>query len=331
MSKSVVHPFVIAVALVTGAVAMGCSVPEVGSSGDEVNTNRNNNRNNNNGDDDGDDNAENNGADLRGEDAAKSCTDQCVVDEKRCSSTSSAGTEVCVKATDGCTRWTQGPDCEIGTQCDGGTNNGTCKQGCSSDPGCSSANVGAKRCSSTGAAELTCTAAGSCFVFRTTRSGIPQECNGQGAFCSSGQRFSCVASPAGACVQHKLQANPCASGSVCSGNSCVATCTNDPGCSAAREGIAECAGTTARRRCARVGSCFEWISTTSCAAGATCANGACTSAPSCTNQCVLHARRCSSTANAKQDCVMANNGCTVWTSTSCASVHVCFDGVCGPP
>lgn len=161
------------------------------------------------------------------------CTDECATEgEKRCSATSLSGTEVCRKFESGCRTWAPGTDCAANFSCDKTKNDGTCKAGCSNDPGCSATNAGVAHCTADGTTELTCTQVGACYVFKTTRSGVAQECVAP-TYCGavSGRRNSCVASAAGACTQHVAMYNDCPTGTACTGAGvCTATTTSTGGC-----------------------------------------------------------------------------------------------------
>lgn len=142
------------------------------------------------------------------------CTHECDTEgEKRCSATSNSGTEVCKRASDGCRKWTNGADCAADYACDKAKNDGTCKAGCANDSGCSAANVNSARCTSDGKTELTCTKSGACYVWKTTRTNVLQECTSP-TYCgpTTGRRMSCVVSAAGVCTQHDAVYNDCPSG-----------------------------------------------------------------------------------------------------------------------
>ena len=160
------------------------------------------------------------------------CTDSCPLDgAKRCSPSSSAGVETCVKSTEGCLAWKQDADCAANFSCDAVKNDGTCKAGCTSDTGCDAGNVGTARCilpsGPNGTAEQTCTSVGACFQWKTTRSSIPQDCTISGSYCVFDARKKCVATANGACTQHVSQSNPCAQGSSCQG---AGQCVQAPLC-----------------------------------------------------------------------------------------------------
>ena len=166
--------------------------------------------------------------DLEGKTTDARCTDECATDgQKRCSTTSLSGTDVCRMGEGGCRAWTPGADCDAASSCDKAKDDGSCKAGCSNDAGCSAANAGVARCTADGTTELTCTQVGACYVFKTTRSGIAQQCVSP-TYCgaTSGRRLSCVASAAGACTQHIATYNDCPAGSACTGAGvCTATTT----------------------------------------------------------------------------------------------------------
>ena len=158
------------------------------------------------------------------------CTDECTAGQKRCSITSLAGTEICQMGEGGCRAWAPGPDCDATSSCDKTKNDGTCKAGCANDAGCSATNAGVARCTADGKSELTCTQVGACYVFRTTRSNVPQDCV-SAAYCGAGtgRRISCNASAAGACTQHLAVYNDCPTGTTCTGaGACTATSTPPP-------------------------------------------------------------------------------------------------------
>jgi len=273
-------------ALLAGLVA--CSTPDVTSADADLegshtgvkkdvsdkNTDHNNENGTTNTEQETNSNTDNSGGLDPNATDTKSCTDECTGGTKRCSLTSNSTTELCVKASDGCNRWIQSTECASDAACDRAKNDGTCKAGCINDNGCSATNVGTRRCSPNGTAEETCQASGSCFVFKTTRTNILQECTGTGNFCSFGARKTCVASQVGTCMQHAIASNPCASGTTCSGGQCISTCTNDVGCSASTVNAERCApiGSRSKQRCARgtTDSCYHWTATTSCSPDETC-------------------------------------------------------------
>jgi hypothetical protein len=161
------------------------------------------------------------------------CTNDCATEgQKRCSTTSLSGTEVCRMGEGGCRAWTPGTDCDANFSCDKAKNDGTCKAGCTNDVGCSATNAGVAHCTADGTTELTCTQVGACYVFKTTRTAVAQECVSP-SYCgaASGRRLSCVASAAGACTQHVFTYNDCPTGTACTGAGvCTATTTTTGGC-----------------------------------------------------------------------------------------------------
>lgn len=169
--------------------------------------------------------------DLEGHTPGAQCTDECATDgQKRCSTASLSGTEICKMGEGGCRAWVAGPDCDANFSCDKTKNDGTCQAGCSNDAGCSASNAGVAHCSADGTTELTCTQVGACYVFKTTRSAIPQNCVSP-SYCgaASGRRLSCVASAAGACTQHVATYNDCPTGTTCTGaGECTTTTTPAP-------------------------------------------------------------------------------------------------------
>jgi len=171
--------------------------------------------------------------DLEGHTPDARCTDECATEgQKRCSTTSLSGTEVCKMGEGGCRAWTPGADCDANFSCDKTKNDGSCQAGCSSDAGCSATNAGVAHCTADGTTELTCTQVGACYVFKTTRSGVAQECVSP-TYCgsASGRRLSCTASAAGACTQHVAAYDDCAAGTACTGAGvCTATTTSTGSC-----------------------------------------------------------------------------------------------------
>ena len=165
--------------------------------------------------------------DLEGHTAGPNCTDECATEgQKRCSTTSLSGTEACRMGEGGCRAWSPGADCAANFSCDKAKDDGTCKAGCSNDPGCSASNAGVAHCTADGTTELTCTQVGACYVFKTTRSSVAQDCVAP-SFCgaASGRRLSCVASAAGACTQHVAFYNDCPAGTACTGAGVCTTTT----------------------------------------------------------------------------------------------------------
>ncbi len=171
--------------------------------------------------------------DLEGKKPQAQCTDECTTDgEKRCASTSLSGTEVCRMGEGGCRAWAPGADCAANFSCAKTKNDGSCKAGCSNDDGCSAANAGVAHCTADGRTELTCTQVGACYVFKTTRSDVAQECISP-SYCgaASGRRLSCNASAAGACTQHVAVYNDCPAGTACTGAGvCTDTTTSTGSC-----------------------------------------------------------------------------------------------------
>ncbi|MDB5218513.1 MAG: hypothetical protein JWO86_6440 [Myxococcaceae bacterium] len=172
---------------------------------------------------------------------APKCSDECATEgQKRCSTASASGTEVCKMSEGGCRVWTPGADCEADFSCDKTKNDGTCQAGCSNDDGCSATNAGVAHCTADGTTELTCTQVGACYVFKTTRSDVAQDCVSP-TYCgaASGRRVSCVASAAGACTQHVAAYNDCPAGTACTGAGvCTATTSPPPttGCYSSTQG-----------------------------------------------------------------------------------------------
>lgn len=216
-----------------GAVVSGCAAPSIA---DDLPT-RQRSSANSTGDDDGEGTPDDvvlsdptHAPDLEGHAPDARCTDECTTEgQKRCSSTSASGTEICKMGEGGCRTWTPGTDCEANFSCDKTKNDGTCQAGCTSDEGCSAANAGVAQCTEDGTTELTCTQVGACYVFKTTRSDIAQDCVSP-SYCgaASGRRISCIASAAGACTQHVAVYNDCPTGSTCGGAGVCTTTTTTP-------------------------------------------------------------------------------------------------------
>lgn len=102
----------------------------------------------------------------------------------------------------------------------------------------------------------------------------------------------------------------------------TATCCRD----ACTAGAAMCNANGQRQTCQMDASlgCTTWT-TTSCAAGSTCSNGAC---QTCANTCTAGALRCNASGNAEQ-CVANGQGCTSWTTVeTCAYGETCSGGMC---
>lgn len=221
------------------------------------------------------------------------CTNMCTtVGAKRCASAGNAGTEICTKV-DGCLAWVQGPDCQPDYACDKTANDGTCKAGCTSDPGCDATHVDQAQCVANGTAEQTCTKVGACYVFKTTRSSVPQQCNAGQNYCSAGQRVTCVTSPAGACTQHVGLANPCAANTACQGaGQCVPTCTN-----ACTENYTLCSGNLLEVCKKGANGCTSWVASDNCA---------------------THDAHCATTPSGGGVCQACASTCAVGDSFSCA-------------
>jgi len=268
-----------------------------------------------------------------GGDPFQTCTDECNEGAKRCSTSSTSATEICSKGAGGCTKWVAGADCPEDFSCDKAKNNGSCTAGCSSDPGCDATLIGTKRCSTAGTTELACTKSGACYNFKTSRTGIPQQCTTP-AFCSYGARYVCQASANGACTQRVIVSSPCGTNQACQGaGQCVTTCTNDAGCSASTVNSEQCdyEGSRGKARCVKSGACYKWVVATACSSTEKCQGGTCvSSSASCTNACTLNASRCVTGASrSRQVCVNGSAGCTVWaTGTSCAPDETCSNGTC---
>ncbi len=204
------------------------------------------------------------------------CTHDCATEgDKRCSPTTNAGTEICTADSAGCRKWTAGTDCATDTTCDKTANDGSCVAGCVSDPGCSAANVEQATCSANGTSEKTCKQEGACFVFKTTRTGILQECTTP-LYCGKtlGQRMRCETSTVGACTAHDAVTVPCPAGTACTGlGQCTATCTN-----ACTKGATRCVSGAPRSTevCTTAATgCTVWTAGTSCSPDSTCSNGSC--------------------------------------------------------
>jgi hypothetical protein len=169
--------------------------------------------------------------DLEGKTPDARCTDECATEgEKRCATTSVSGTEICRRGESGCRAWFAGADCDANFSCDKTKDDGSCQAGCSNDDGCSASNAGVAHCTADGRTELTCTRVGACYVFKTTRSNVTQDCTSP-SYCgsASGRRLSCNASAAGACTQHVAVYNDCPTGTACTGAGvCTATTTPTP-------------------------------------------------------------------------------------------------------
>jgi hypothetical protein len=219
--------------IVGGAVVSGCATPPI----DDELPNRPSRAANHESSDEGTNEIElgapTQAPDLESHPPGAHCTDECATEgQKRCSTTSVSSTEVCKMGEGGCRAWTPGADCDASSSCDKTKNDGTCQAGCSNDAGCSAANAGVAHCTADGTTELTCTQVGACYVFKTTRSGIAQECVSP-TYCgaASGRRLTCTASAAGACTQHVATYDDCPAGTACTGAGvCTATTTATGGC-----------------------------------------------------------------------------------------------------
>ena len=221
----------VAFVVVSGAVVSGCATPPID---DELPSRPSTTAEDKNGDEATPEvvlSDPTRAPDLEGPTPDARCTDDCATEgQKRCSTTSLSGTEVCRMGEGGCRTWTPGADCDANFSCDKTKNDGSCQAGCSSDAGCSATNAGVAHCTADGTTELTCTQVGACYVFKTTRSAVVQQCVSP-SYCgsASGRRLSCVASAAGACTQHVAAYNDCPSGTACTGAGvCTATTTPTP-------------------------------------------------------------------------------------------------------
>ncbi len=143
-------------------------------------------------------------------------------------------------------------------------------------------------------------------------------CTASNTICDGAGVRACVADPTSHCLAFGAS-QPCNNGLVCSGGSCVATCTNQ--CTV---GAKTCSNTGGVVECQALSTgCTDWVGPTMCQTGDVCSGGTCVTQGTCTNQCTAGATRCT-TGGQQQSCVQQATGCTDWSfPTACAANNIC--------
>ncbi|MFT3706396.1 MAG: lamin tail domain-containing protein [Archangium sp.] len=160
-----------------------------------------------------------------------------------------------------------------------------------------------------------------CFSFATC---CVDRCDEGTSLCSNAGVQSCTRGSNGCRVLSAPQ--QCTGGTVCSGGSCVLTCSDR--CTA---GAKQCIAAGATAECAQLATgCYDWVVGETCGTDSVCSGGACTPVASCMSQCSAGAARCT-TNGAAQTCVALGNGCSDWTfPQTCNSGFTCSQGQCVP-
>ena len=158
-----------------------------------------------------------------------------------------------------------------------------------------------------------------CFSFEAC---CVDRCEEGSSLCSNAGVMTCTRASTGCRALSAPVA--CTGGTVCSGGSCVLTCTDR--CNA---GAKQCIAAGASAECQQLASgCYDWVVGETCGNDALCSGGTCGPLAACTSQCSVGAGRCTP-SGAVQTCVSQGNGCSDWAFPSmCNAGFVCSQGAC---
>ncbi len=153
-------------------------------------------------------------------------------------------------------------------------------------------------------------------------------CDSNTTICDTAGVRTCAVDPQTGCRAFG-QPQACSNGLLCSGGSCVSSCTNQ-----CTQGAKQCSSSGSVVECQQLATgCTDWVVSATCPAGQACSGGACVAAGQCQNQCTQAASQCTAGGQFQQ-CVQLMSGCTDWTFPSnCPSGQVCAQGtnMCGTP
>jgi hypothetical protein len=146
-------------------------------------------------------------------------------------------------------------------------------------------------------------------------------CTDGSSICDTAGVKQCRTDPMSGCKSFGA-ATACTNGLVCSGGSCVATCTNQ--CTL---GAKTCSNTGGVVECQMLATgCTDWIGPTMCMNTEVCSGGACVMRGACTNQCTAGATQCTA-GGQQQTCTQQATGCTDWSfPTACQMGNTCAAG-----
>jgi hypothetical protein len=138
------------------------------------------------------------------------------------------------------------------------------------------------------------------------------------AICDTAGVRTCVKDATSGCRAFG-PAQACTNGLVCSGGTCVATCSDQ--CTL---GNKTCSNTGGVVECQTLGTgCTDWVGPTMCMNNDVCSGGMCVAHGMCTNQCTSGATRCTA-GGQQQTCVQQATGCTDWSfPTACTAGNTC--------
>lgn len=160
-----------------------------------------------------------------------------------------------------------------------------------------------------------------CFTSTLCFASCADLCTDGATICDGAGTRACRVDPATTCRVFG-PITTCGNGLLCSGGSCVATCTDQ--CTA---GAKQCSNTGGVVECRKLPSnCTDWVGPTACAVTEVCSGGACVPRTQCTNQCTMGATRCTAAGNV-ETCAKLASGCTDWSlATACAAGNTCPAG-----
>ena len=253
------------------------------------------------------------------------CQNECQSDTRRCAQD---GVQVCGNYDDdACFEWSEPMPCEGDRAC----SDGNCTEDCRSECGM----FGLRRCGPGGVQTCGDHDADACLEWgpgeacpldRVCAGGVcadacQNDCAQGSVRCDGDAVQTCGNFNADPCFEWSAQA-PCSEGDTCSNGACAAACADEcvQGLSRCAEGGVQICGAHDADACA------DWGSTTPCAPGHSCSNGACSA--ECTDECARGAARCSH--NGVQTCGDYDlDPCADWsTPTPCADGAVCSNGAC---
>ena len=256
------------------------------------------------------------------------CSDQCQEDERQCSSLGDY--QICQEQASGCLDWSAPIGCPADMNC----SDGQCADSCTDD-----CTEGASQCTGDGfqlcveqangcaswTPSIDCPANMNCQSGECVSESCSDQCSDEGTTqCAGSEGFEICQEQANGCLGWSTSVD-CPDGTVCSGDACVTTCSDQ-----CTDGATQCSGLGATQTCEEQSSgCLDWSSAVDCDGGQVCDDGQCVDDGSgCSDACTEDERTCDGSGSF-QVCLEQSNGCTDWSNAiDCPSDLSCESGQC---
>ena len=256
------------------------------------------------------------------------CSDQCQEGSRQCSSLGDF--QICQEQSSGCLDWSVPIDCADDTQC----SDGACATSCTDD-----CTEGASQCTGDGfqlcvqegdgcsrwTPEIDCPSGMNCQSGQCVSGSCSDECSDEGSTqCAGSEGFQVCQEQGNGCLGWSPSVD-CPDDTVCSGDSCVTTCSDQ-----CTDGATQCSGIGAVQVCeTQPSGCLDWSAADDCDGGEVCDDGQCVDdGQGCSDVCTEGERSCDGDG-AFLICLEQSSGCTDWSSAiDCPSDMVCDGGQC---